>query len=327
VALEALRGQPRAAALLGRALETGRVAHAWAFVGPPGSGRTTAALDFAAALLCQASGAGSHLDQATHEATRASGPRSNEPTRASVPRSNYSGDREPASDRGWPDQGTTRPLTRCNRCQACRLAAGGRHPDLHVLAPTPPEANPKGARAIRIGAVREMERQGALRPALGGRRVFVVDDADRMTGEAPEAILKFLEEPPPGTVVILILSRARAVPATVISRCQLVRFAPGAGADRAVETAAELAALVDAVRRQGAAEMFRRTERVDRDRVEALVDGAWLYARDRLRAGEPVEEIRNLLELCRRARLALLHNVSPRLTLEVVLSRLAFPAA
>ena len=326
MALEALRGQPRAAALLGRALETGRVAHAWAFVGPPGSGRTTAALDFAAALLCEQNGTGALLGQATHEATQAGGPRSNNPTRASGPRSNCSGDREPASRRGWPDPDPGRLRTPC-ACQACRLAAGGRHPDLHVLAPTPPEANPKGARAIRIGAVREMERQGALRPALGGRRVFVVDDADRMTGEAPEAILKFLEEPPPGTVVILILSRARAVPATVISRCQLVRFAPGAGADRAVETAAELAALVDAVRRQGAAEMFRRTERVDRDRVEALVDGAWLYARDRLRAGEPVEEIRNLLELCRRARLALLHNVSPRLTLEVVLSRLAFPAA
>ena len=45
-----------------------------------------------------------------------------------------------------------------------------------------------------------------------------------MTDDAPQASLKFLEEPPPDTVVILVLSGVRALPATVISRCQIVRF-------------------------------------------------------------------------------------------------------
>jgi len=174
VTLAGILEQPRAVEQLTRALAAGRVAHAYAFVGPAGSGRFTTALAFAAALLCDAPG-------------------------------------------------------RCNpaaTCRACRLVGARQHPDLHVVAPTPPESNPKGARAIRIGAVRELERQASLRPAMARRRVLVLDEAERMTGEAPQAFLKFLEEPPPETVVILILPRTRAVPATVISRCQIVRFAP-----------------------------------------------------------------------------------------------------
>jgi DNA polymerase-3 subunit delta' len=285
---EPLDAQPRATALLGRALETGRIAHAYAFVGPAGSGRTTAALEFARALLC-------------------------------------GGGRAPGSGRG-PDPGAT-PLRRpCHRCEACRLVGERRHPDLHVIAPTPPAANPRGARAIRIDAIRELERQGTLRPVLGGRRVFVLDDAERMTGETPQAFLKFLEEPPPGTVVILVLPRARAVPATVISRCQLVPFRPRDDG-RAAAAADELRGLVDAARSGGPAELFRRTERLDRDRAEALVDGAWLHCRERLLAGARVDEIDAALALCRRARQALLHNVSPRLTVEIVVSHLAFRAA
>ena len=157
MALEAIRDQPRAVELLRRALAGGRVAHAYAFVGPSGSGRMTTALAFAEALLCETGQA-------------------------------------------------------CGRCRACQLVARGQHPDLHVIMPTPPESNPKGARTIRIGAVRELERQASLRPVLGGRRVLVLDEADRMTDDAPQAFLKFLEEPPPETVVILVLSR-RARPA------------------------------------------------------------------------------------------------------------------
>src|SRR5262249_41827298 len=158
VKLATIADQPRAVEQLRRALDSERVAHAYAFVGPTSSGRFTTALAFASALL----GA---------DATRG-------------------------------------------------------HPDLHVVTPTPPESSPKAARAIRIGPIRELERRASLRPAMAARRVLILDDADRMTGDAPQAFLKFLEEPPPATVVILVLSSVRAVPATVISRCQLVRFRP-----------------------------------------------------------------------------------------------------
>src|SRR2546428_14144544 len=58
VAFERIEGQPRAVALLRRALETDRVAHAYAFVGPAGAGRMTTALAFAQALLCPSAGCG-----------------------------------------------------------------------------------------------------------------------------------------------------------------------------------------------------------------------------------------------------------------------------
>jgi len=223
------------------------------------------------------------------------------------------------------------------------------HPDLHVIVPTPPETNSRGARAIRIGAIRELERQASLRPVMARHKVFVLDEAERMTGEAPQAFLKTLEEPPAATVIILILPRARAVPATVLSRCQVVRFAPrdDAGAATARAQARELLA---EVRAQGVDALFRRTDRLERDKAEALVDAYWLFCRDLLLAksdapaalfidgdhaaelaheaeGWTVDQILAAVDLCRQAREALLRNVAPRLTLEVVLSRLALRAA
>src|SRR3989449_8944808 len=293
VALDAIRDQPRAVALLRRALETDRVAHAYAFVGPGGAGRMTTALAFAHALLC--------------------------------------------------------PRAGCGACRACRLATLRPHPHLHLLAPTPPETNPKGARAIRIHALRELERQAALRPVMARRKLFVLDEAERMTGEGPQAFLKTLEEPPVGTVMILVLPRARALPATVVSRCQVVRFEPrGDQAEAALR--AQARALLAEVRPEGAEVMFRRTERLDRETAEGLVDAYWLFCRDRVlaKAGAPaslladagrvtelareaetwtLDDLLGAIELCRQAREALLRNVAPRLTIEVILSRLALRAA
>jgi hypothetical protein len=261
-------------ALLEHALAMGRVAHAYAFIGPPGSGRKTTARAFARRLL--------------------------------------------GSDRES-------------------------HPDLHVITPTPPSTNPRGALAIRIADVRALERAASLAPVVGPWKVFIVEDADRMTGESPEAFLKTLEEPPPRTVIVLILGRARAVPATVLSRCQIVRFAPRPSATAADDRTAARAMFRE-VRDRGAEAMFRHAQSVDRDRhrAEALVEAVWLWYRDLLRAKAGVavgdEEAREaealtLAELvaalgaCREAWRALAINVSPRLTLEVLLSRLAGRAA
>ena len=281
--LDAILDQPRAIEQLSRALAGDRVAHAYAFVGPVGSGRFTTALAFASELL--------------------------------------------------------------------RTDASRGHPDLHVVTPTPPESNPKGARAIRIGAIRELERRASLRPALATRRVLIIDEADRMTGEAPQAFLKFLEEPPPATVVILVLPRARAVPATVISRCQIVRFRARRAGVADAELAAEAAEWLEETRTQGTAALFKRSERVDRERAEALIDGCWLFCRDLVlaRAGAPATLLTDparadavateaarwaddtalyrAIEACREARLALVNNVTPRLTVDTLLARVARRAA
>jgi hypothetical protein len=230
--------------------------------------------------------------------------------------------------------------------------ASRQHPDLHVLVPTPPERNPKGAPLIRIEAVSEMVRQATLRPAMSRRRVLIIDDADRMTEGTPESILKFLEEPAPGTVIILILPRARtrAVPATILSRCQIARFGARGGMEGAA-VVAEAAELLDEIREGGPPALFKKTERMDRERAEALVDGCWLLCRELLlaRAGAPAsllsdpayaeartteaahwtdEALLAAVEVCRDAREALVyHNVAPRLTVDMILSRLARRAA
>ncbi|PYM79995.1 MAG: hypothetical protein DME13_24210 [Candidatus Rokuibacteriota bacterium] len=281
--LAAIADQPRAVEQLSRALAGDRVAHAYAFVGPTGSGRFTTACAFASELL--------------------------------------------------------------------RVDASRPHPDLHVVTPTPPESNPKGARAIRIGAIRELERRASLRPALASRRVLILDEADRMTGDAPQAFLKFLEEPPPATVVILVLTGVRAVPATVISRCQIVRFRPRQAGVADAELTAEAAQWIEDARAQGTAALFKRSERVDREHAEALIDGCWLLCRDLVlaRAGAPAAVLTDparadalaaeaarwsddtalyrAIEACREARLALVNNVTPRLTVDTLLARVARRAA
>lgn len=295
MALEGIPDQPRVQAVLERALASGRVAHAYAFVGPPGSGRSAAARAFARALLCPAGG--------------------------------------------------------CGQCRACTLLAHHGHPDLHVLVPTPPETNPRGARAIRLGAIRELERQAALAPVLGVRKVFVLEDAETMTGEAPQAFLKTLEEPPARTVMILIVARLRALPPTVLSRCQVIRFQPREVPEDPRERA-EVAAALAEVRARGAEALFRRGQVWERDRdgAERFVRACVRHCRDLLllRCGAPahlldaadqaeelrreaetwtVEALVRALELCREAHGALAVNVSPRLTVEVVLARLALRAA
>jgi DNA polymerase-3 subunit gamma/tau len=179
--------------------------------------------------------------------------------------------------------------------------------------------------------------------------VFVLDEAERMTGESPQAFLKFLEEPPVGTVVILALPGVRAVPATVISRCQIVRF-QARGAGQTATIVGEALALLQAARGEGAPALFRRTDRLDRDRAEALIDGCWLLCRDLLlaRAGAPAvllsdaeraaeltaeagrwtdDDLLAAIAICRQARETLINNVTPRLTVEMVVGRLLARAA
>jgi DNA polymerase III subunit delta' len=291
VELDAIEGQGEAVDLLRRSVETGRVAHAWAFIGPNGSGRRTTALAFAKALAAPSGGA------------------------------------------------------------AALKVDRGLHPDVHLLGPTPPASNPKGTPAIRVENVRELGRLAALKPALAPWKVFIVDEAETMTGAAPQAFLKTLEEPPARTVIVLILSHARALPATVLSRCQIVHFRPraaegaiallpgGAGPDR--ERALGWLAQAQS---GGPERIVQIGETVGRDRDAALaaVETCWLWYRDLLCAHggaesrlavfgdaagaagprRSLDEVVAGLTACREAWQAIQGNVSPRLTVEVLLSRL-----
>jgi DNA polymerase III gamma/tau subunit len=139
------------------------------------------------------------------------------------------------------------------------------------------------------------------------------------------------------------------VPATVISRCQVVRFRARGGME-GTAAVAEAAELLEEVREGGPPALFKKTERMDRERAEGLIDGCWLLCRELLlaRAGAPAallsdatraearateaahwtdEALLAAIEVCREAREALVYNVAPRLTIDMMLSRLARRAA
>lgn len=120
-------------------------------------------------------------------------------------------------------------LVACGACASCVQADGGSHPDIDVVAKPPDRATiPLDA---FIGDPEHRMREGLcwrllLRPALGGRKVAIILDADHLSDEAANCLLKTLEEPPDRALIILVgTSLERQLP-TIRSRCQIVRFQP-----------------------------------------------------------------------------------------------------
>ena len=115
-------------------------------------------------------------------------------------------------------------LEACDRCAACVQVGAGTHPDFFVVSRPPDTAG------MPIEAIRELSRNLALKPARGRSKIAIVDDADDLNdpitqNAAANSFLKTLEEPPPHSVLILIGTTPDQQLATIISRCQVVRFA------------------------------------------------------------------------------------------------------
>ncbi|GAA5167084.1 DNA polymerase III subunit delta' [Ornithinimicrobium tianjinense] len=104
----------------------------------------------------------------------------------------------------------------CGQCQACRTAMAGSHPDVQVVTTT--------ETFIKVEAARDLAVDAQARPTLGRWRVIVVEDADRFTEQAADALLKSLEEPPPRTVWILCAPSLEDLIVTVRSRCRHLRL-------------------------------------------------------------------------------------------------------
>ncbi len=128
--------------------------HAWLFTGPPGSGRSNAALAFAAALVCKTGG--------------------------------------------------------CNDCTDCKTTVKGVHADVELV-------KTEGL-SIKIDEVRELITRASWSPSVGNYRVVVIEDADRLTESAANALLKAIEEPGLRTVWLLCAPSATDVLPTIRSR-------------------------------------------------------------------------------------------------------------
>ncbi|UCE17409.1 MAG: DNA polymerase III subunit delta' [Gemmatimonadota bacterium] len=134
----------------------------------------------------------------------------------------------------------------CHTCSSCLKISKGQHPDVKMLFPHPSSLKPEEIGAlirekaqqpygkatftkqasISIETVRELQRTLPYRPYEGTYKVVIMSDADKMTIEAANALLKTLEEPPAATLLILTTGRPHALLPTIVSRCQKVRFDP-----------------------------------------------------------------------------------------------------
>ena len=154
--------------------------HAWLFTGPPGSGRSNAAVAFAAALQCERGG--------------------------------------------------------CGECHSCTTVLAGSHADVAVVRTQ--------KLSIGVDEVRSLVRQSALAPVGQRWQILIVEDADRLTDQAFNALLKSIEEPTDRTVWMLCAPTVEDVLPTIRSRCRLVTLS--------TPTVAEVADFL--VRRDGVAE-------------------------------------------------------------------------
>jgi DNA polymerase-3 subunit delta' len=141
----------------------GTMTHAWLITGPPGSGRSIAAVCFAAALQCTSDG-------------------------------------EPG----------------CGQCRACATTMAGTHADVRRVIPE--------GLSIGVDEMRGIVQIASRRPTTGHRQIVVIEDADRLTEGAANALLKVVEEPPPSTVFLLCAPSVdpEDIAVTLRSRCRHV---------------------------------------------------------------------------------------------------------
>ena len=104
----------------------------------------------------------------------------------------------------------------CNKCKSCIEFDGGNNPDFQIIEPD--------GNSLKIEQIREFENSVAEKPIISNKKVYIINDSDKMTQEAQNSLLKTLEEPPEYVTIILIGSNESAYLDTIKSRCMILRF-------------------------------------------------------------------------------------------------------
>ncbi len=199
-------GQQRVKRFLTSSFKQSRISHAYLFVGPDGSGKDAVAFEFAKVLNCERKSADA-----------------------------------------------------CDQCSSCVQIQSLQHPNLHLIFALPigkgevsgdqPLAklsndkiefiqqqiqikaqNPyfviavPEATTIKVNSIREIRRMSSLSAVGKGKKIFIMLNADMLNAEASNALLKTLEEPSDGTILILTTAHPNVLLQTIISRCQVIRF-------------------------------------------------------------------------------------------------------
>lgn len=201
-------GQERVKEALLRDIQAGRLPHAILFHGPAGSGKDAMALELARVLHCERNGS-----EACGECGSCVRMQSMQ-----HPDVHF----VTALPRGKDEDPGDGPLDKVEqsdvRAIRAALEAKAKQPYLRLAIPR--------ANVIKINSIREIRRIAPLASADRGGKTFIISRADMMEAEGANALLKTLEEPPRGTLLVLTTDRPEDLPRTVLSRCRTLRFDP-----------------------------------------------------------------------------------------------------
>lgn len=109
-------------------------------------------------------------------------------------------------------------MAACGRCKSCLLLNAGTHPDFFRIEPLEP------GKPITVDQIRALGNFLVLRPHTAARKATLIAPAEAMNLNAANSLLKLLEEPPLGSLLVLVSSCPRRLPATIRSRCSGIRF-------------------------------------------------------------------------------------------------------
>ncbi len=104
----------------------------------------------------------------------------------------------------------------CETCVNCKRINNGNHPDVHLVEPD--------GLSIKKAQIQSLQEEFSKTGVESKKKLYMIVHADRMTVNAANSLLKFLEEPHPETIAILMTEQAQQILPTILSRCQTISF-------------------------------------------------------------------------------------------------------
>lgn len=114
----------------------------------------------------------------------------------------------------------------CHKCACCHQFDQATHPDLIIVKKPVDTETAKVKKNISLEQIKELQRRLSLSSFLKSYKIVIIEEANELSLKAADALLKILEEPPHQTIFILVASSLTGLPATLISRCQKIKFLP-----------------------------------------------------------------------------------------------------